>query len=253
VLQALRQFRHVAQGSRLLGKADKLEARGKLPEARVALLDALEAVQDVEGDMPRAVASSVRLPVVTGLARIAATLGDQVEGVGYARMGLALWSEFRLGVPNARDLETFARWESWARAYLEAVPTAKPEATMKLDYVAGVPERGALVRLWGCDGAVVQALRRSLKGLSRGPLVLHAIPGIGMVNDCHVTAVLADRGRGPRRIGPTSFLWEEDGVGWERVAGLLEPFESLKPSEAKFQFLSQGGDVAMLISTDGRW
>lgn len=252
MLRSIAQFRRVTKGSGLLGRAEKLELRGHLPEARVALLEALDLVESIQGDMLKAMASSVRLSVITALARIAATMKDGMEAKLFARKGLALWSEFRLSVPSTRNVEAFKQWESWARSYLNAAAEAPCEPSMKLD-IPAAPTYGPMVRLYGHDGHVIKVLREVLKGLSRGPLVLHSVPGIGAVDGCHVALALADKGRGLRRIGATSFVWEEDGPGWDRVAGLLEPFESLSPEEARFQFLSQGGDVSMLISSDGRW
>jgi len=150
VLRALGQFRRVMKGSGLLGKAGKLERRGRLPEARVALLEALETLEGTQGE----VASSVRLPVVTGLARIAATMKDRVEAIGYIRQGLALWSEFRLKVPTTRKVETFTQWESWARAYLEAASNVPAEPTMKLDFI---PDADPLAR-WSAYTAVMARL-----------------------------------------------------------------------------------------------
>jgi hypothetical protein len=241
------------KASSLLGKADKLEACGRLPEARVALLEALAALEDLQDGVVGPFASSVRLPVVTALARIAATIKDRAEATRYARKGLALWSEFRLGVPNTRELETFNRWESWARAYLEWSSGEPVPPTMKLDFVASGEPYGLVIRLYGSDGKVVGALKLALESLSQGPIVLHAVPGIEALDGCHVTAVLVDRGRGLRRLGPNSFVWEENNLGWEQVIGLLEPFEFEESTETRFQFLSQGGDATMLISTDGRW
>lgn len=80
-----------------------------------------------------------------------------------------------------------------------------------------------MVRLYGCDGQAGRALKQTLETLSLGPVVLHAVPGIVAIGGCHVSAVLAKRSRGLLRIGPTSFLWEENDVGWEQVCPMGLP------------------------------
>jgi hypothetical protein len=242
--------------SRLLGQARSLELRGRLPEARVAVLQCLSEVDGGAPGVLDALASSVRLTALLRLARIASELKDAQEATAYARRWLARWSEFRLGLPDVRrnqKLASLAHWESWARQYIAWADTQRVRATMKLEYVGHAGPDGPLIRLYGRDVQVVRKLRRALEQLSKGPLALHAIPGIEAIDGCHLAVIVGARGGGVEQLDSRSFVWETDAVGWDRVSGLLEPFERPEMAQEGFQFLTRGPEVSVVFSSDGRW
>jgi len=258
VLQGVREFGRVIRGSRLFGQAERLERRGRLPEARVALLDALTLVEGVRGEITSPAAFSTRLFAYLAMARIASEMKDPAEAACYARKWLSGWSEFRLGVPEVRrdrKFELLAEWESWARQFIAWSDTQQVQPTMKLEFVGHAETArpaGPLIRLYGRDGQVVRTLRRALESLSQKPLALNAVSGIEAIDGCHLAAVRGARGGGVEQIGRRSFVWETNGVGWEHVIELLKPFES-PDARDEFQFLAYGPEVTILISTDGRW
>jgi len=63
------------RASRLLGQGGRLELRGRLPEARVALLRSLSLVDGEAGILDGA-ASSVRLTALRAVTRIASDMKD---------------------------------------------------------------------------------------------------------------------------------------------------------------------------------
>jgi hypothetical protein len=258
VLQGFREFGRVLRGSRLFGQAKRLERRGRLPEARVALLDALTLVEGVRCEIISPAAFSTRLFASLAMARIASEMKDPAEAACYARKWLSGWSEFRLGVPEIRrdrKFELLAEWESWARQYIAWSDKQQVQPRMKLEVVGHAEtarSAGPLIRLYGRDGQVVRALRRALEGLSQKALALHAVPGIEAIGGCHLAVVRGARGGGVEHIGPRSFVWETDGAGWEHVIELVKPFENPDTRDG-FQSLAYGSEIAILISTDGRW
>lgn len=259
MLQGFRAFGRVMRGARLFGRAGRLELRGRLPEARVALLNALALVEGIQGEAFYSPAAfSTRLLAYLAMARVASEMKDLAEAACYARKWLAGWSEFRLGVPEARripKLEQLAESEPWARQCLAWSETQQAQPTMKLEFVGRADtarSAGPLIRLYGRDGQVVGALRRALEGLSHKPLALHAVPGIESIDGCHLAALKGVERGGVEQIGARSFVWETNAAGWDQVIGMLEPFENPDGRDG-FQFLSQDSDVTILISTDGHW
>jgi hypothetical protein len=101
-----------------LGRALKLERRGRLVEARKALGRVLDSTNDDALESLKGAHLSTRLTALTRMASLAATMNDEPEAVKYATDGLALWSQARLAWPATRDVQFFTTWESWARNYL---------------------------------------------------------------------------------------------------------------------------------------
>ena len=257
MLEGFRELGRALKGAGLFGRANRLERRGRLPEARVALLDALALVKAVPGESIHSPATfSTRLFAYLSMARLAIEMKDPAEAASYARRWLAGWSEYQLAVPEARRdrrFQALADWESLARKLLAWSETQQLQPTMKLEFVPlaeTARSAGPLIRLHGRDGQVVAGLRRALAGLTDKPLALHAVRGIAQIDGCHVAAVRVSRGGGVKQLGPRSFLWEMDAAGCDQVIGLLEPFQN--PGEQdRFQFLSSGSEATILISTDG--
>jgi hypothetical protein len=133
VLQGFREFGRVLRGSRLFGQGERLERRGRLPGARVALLDALTLVEGIRGEVISPAAFSTRLFAYLAMARIVSEIMDPAEAACYARKWLSGWSEFRLGVPEVRrdrKFELLAEWESWARQFMAWSDTQQVQPTM---------------------------------------------------------------------------------------------------------------------------
>ncbi|GEJ55957.1 hypothetical protein [Anaeromyxobacter diazotrophicus] len=249
----LRQVSGMLKAGGNVGRAEKLERQGRLADARVALLQAIEATGLATSSLLEPATASSRFVATTALARIAALLHDRVEATQYARAGLALWAEARLAVPAMRDVNGFAEWESWARAYLEREATQdEVPVGMKIEFIPdGAPET-PLILIKGRDGEAVRALRDAIARADRGPFAVHAVRGVEPVGGCHLAAALGDRDRGVRQVGKLAFEWVLDAEGWAQVNGLLKPFEDPTPGRG-FQYLSREGEVRVLISRDGRW
>ncbi len=252
MLGFLRQYGRMLKGAGAIGRAGKLERRGRLAEARASLLEALDAVDGISAGILVPATSSTRLFAITRLASIAAILKDLAEAKRYAKEGLALWSESRLAAPKTRDVRFFSEWESWARAFLTRAPADQVSASMKMEFIASGAADCPLIRLYGHDGEVVRALTQAVESVRGGPIAMNGVPGIEAVGGVHLTATMADRDRGVRRVGDLAFEWAMSREGWAQVVELLNAFESAA-AEGRFQYLSREGEITVLISRDGRW
>jgi len=97
----------------------------------------------------------------------------------------------------------------------------------------------------------LRELVRSLALGSRTVVALHNEAGIESVEGCKLELALGRRDDGVRERGPQDFQCVLSPSGWDNVDGLLQPF--CESESGGFQWLSERGAIALLISRDGRW
>lgn len=128
--------------------------------------------------------------------------------------------------------------------------------TMRLEYLPDGSPDCPLIRLYDLDPRAVIVLRGrvvELAGGSRRELAVHDLPDVEAVGGCQLVFEV-----GGRSIGvipgpsPNSFRCILTDASWENVAELIEPF--CEPGQrAAFQWLSDEGNVSLLLSSDGHW
>ncbi|MFG0285345.1 MAG: hypothetical protein ACF8R7_13075 [Phycisphaerales bacterium JB039] len=128
---------------------------------------------------------------------------------------------------------------------------------LKLEYLPDGSDDCPLIRLYGFDAGDVVALRRLCLALAEGRVReasldsqrwAHAIGG------CRLTlrAGAANRGvKTPVAGSPFVMEYAREGEGWLEVADKLAPFVADRPGG--FQWLTDEGDVKVLISWSGLW
>jgi hypothetical protein len=151
-----------------------------------------------------------------------------------------------------RQLKNFESWESWARAYLEyaaEVPAARDGIIV--EFIPDGAKDAPHILLRGHDREAVRALRRAIAGIGRRAFAVHAVEGISPIGGCHLVAAVGERDQGVRQLGDLTFEWVMDAEGWAQVDGLLEPFDD-PMTPVRFQYLNKEGDIALVLSCDGR-
>jgi hypothetical protein len=114
---------------------------------------------------------------------------------------------------------------------------------MKMEFIASGAVDCPLIRLYGEDGQVVRALAQAVESVRSGPIAVNGVPGIEAVAGVHLTAMMAERDRGVRRVGDLAFEWAMSLDGWGGIVELLSAFESAA-AERGFQYLSREGEIA---------
>ena len=125
---------------------------------------------------------------------------------------------------------------------------------MKLEFLPSGARACPLIRLYAFSRAEAQNLRelvKSLSNASRQSVSLDEEPWIESVEGCRLTLRLGNSDEGVRQSGPSSFECILGSSGWYNVEGLLDPFCESEP--AGFQWLTNTGNVSLLLSRDGRW
>jgi hypothetical protein len=125
---------------------------------------------------------------------------------------------------------------------------------MKLEYLtAGSPEC-PLIRLYDFAQSEAKQLRELVKLLATGNrenAALHNEPWVESVGGCSLSLRRGNRNLGIRQSQALRFECVLSSDGWSNVEGLLEPF--CETNTAGFQWLTNGGGVALLISPSGKW
>jgi len=118
-LHSLAAWRDAMRAAASVGRADKLMAQDRLPEAFELLKHLRDRAQPPGDGVLRAEHDSTRLIVAKMLSVVAAKTGDRQAAVQSISEGLPLWRDIE---PTLRSEETRASlkaWETWAVRYLE--------------------------------------------------------------------------------------------------------------------------------------
>jgi len=125
---------------------------------------------------------------------------------------------------------------------------------MKIEYLADKARKCRLIRLYGYSQPEACQLREIVKELVSGDLQSvplqeerWAVP----IGGCRLTLRRGRRNSGIRQLGPLNFECVLDADGWNNVEGLLEPF--CVSNTAGFQWLTNRGEISLLISQTGSW
>jgi hypothetical protein len=127
---------------------------------------------------------------------------------------------------------------------------------MRLEYLPDGSPDCPLIRLYDFDHRTVSVFRRLVAELgngSRRALIVHDLPDVEAVGGCQLVLEVGKRNLGviPSRSS-NSFSCILTESGWENVAYLMEPF--CEPGQAgAFQWLSDEGEIPLLLSVDGQW
>ena len=125
---------------------------------------------------------------------------------------------------------------------------------MKLEFIASGARDCPLIRFYEFSRPEAQRLRELLKALldgSQKSVALDEQPGIEPIQGCRLTARLGELDQGVRQTGPSSFGWSLTSSGWDNIEGLLEPF--CESDSAGFQWLTNTGNISLLLSRNGTW
>jgi hypothetical protein len=134
---------------------------------------------------------------------------------------------------------------------------------MKIEYFADGAVDCPLILIYGNDPTGALNLRLALERLANGlvdSLAIHELPGYFSVGDCKLFAKVGSSDIGVWRTGKgPAFVCTLQKQTWFEVLDLLEPF--LEPftdklnlgSSYSFQYLTNCGDINLLISTSRAW
>ena len=128
---------------------------------------------------------------------------------------------------------------------------------MKIEFLADGAEDCPLIRMYDYrleDIRLMQQMCRDLAAKTIEEIRLHDQSWIEPVNSCRFIWRTDKKNLGVRRPPDDyEFVLEYNEEGWHELDGLLEPFA--KPFSGGFQWLTQQGDVNVLISAnvDGTW
>lgn len=125
---------------------------------------------------------------------------------------------------------------------------------MKLEYLSVGARECPLIRLYEFDQSEARLLRQLVKSLVTGDhqdVALQNEMWVEPVAGCCLNLRLGTRNQGVREVQPLRFEWVLSPDDWNNVEGLLEPFSESDTSG--FQWLTNHGRVALLISRDGHW
>lgn len=125
---------------------------------------------------------------------------------------------------------------------------------MKLEFLrAGSPDC-PLIRLYDFDSREAQRLLQialQLAGQRDLAIPLHAETIVTPIDTCELTLRCADGRAGVRELSPMKFEWVSSDGGWLDIASLIQPF--CQEDAAAHQWLSRVGNIAVLLSRDGKW
>src|SRR5258708_26043391 len=123
-----------------------------------------------------------------------------------------------------------------------------------MEYLAGGSADCPLIRLYDFGQSEAKQLRELAKSLATGDrenVALHCEPWVESVSGCSLSLRRGNRNRGIRQSQTLRFECVLSSDGWSNVEGLLEPF--CEPNTTGFQWLTNGGRVALLISPICHW
>src|SRR5262245_20483833 len=125
---------------------------------------------------------------------------------------------------------------------------------LKLEYLADGSPDCPLIRLYDFVPADIAALRAACLDVAEGreqELALHVQPWVCAIESCALVLSGGRRNKGvkaPRQSEP--FVMQYESEGWLEVADKLEPFLL---DTYGFQWLTNEGDINVLISRSGLW
>ena len=125
---------------------------------------------------------------------------------------------------------------------------------MKLEYLSERSANCPLIRLFEFDQSEACQLRQLVKSLADGQsqdVALQNEEWVKSVGECRLNLRQGNSNQGvsqPRDLNFECVLTQD---GWSNVEELLETF--CESDKAGFQWLSQDGRVALLISQNGQW
>jgi hypothetical protein len=125
---------------------------------------------------------------------------------------------------------------------------------VKLEYLTGGSAECPLIRLYDFGQSEAKQLRELVKSLATGDrenVALHNQPWVESVGGCSLSLRRGNRNLGIRQSQTLRLECVLSSDGWSSVEGLLEPF--CENNTTGFQWLTNGGRVALLISPSGKW
>ena len=125
---------------------------------------------------------------------------------------------------------------------------------MKLEFLENGSPDCPLIRLYEFDAKEADNLRRITLQLAgaRGQTVLfHEQPGVIPIDGCQLMLHIGEKDRGVSELGSNKFKWILSKAGWFQVAGLIRAFT--RTDSGGFQWLSDRGQIRVLLSHDGHW
>jgi hypothetical protein len=125
---------------------------------------------------------------------------------------------------------------------------------VKLEYVPGGSPECPLIRLYDCGQSEAKQLRELVKSLANGDqkdVALHNEEWVESVGGCSLSLRRGNWNQGIRQSQTLGFECVLSSDGWSNMEGLLEPFS--ESNTTGFQWLTNGGRVALLISPSGKW
>ena len=125
---------------------------------------------------------------------------------------------------------------------------------MKLEYLPGGSPECPLIRLYDFGQSEAKQLKELVKSLATGDrekVALHNEAWVESVGGCSLNLRRGNRNQGIRQSQTLRFECVLSSDGWSNVEGLLEPF--CESNTTGFQWLTNGGRVALLISRSGQW
>lgn len=131
----------------------------------------------------------------------------------------------------------------------------------RIDYLKeGAPDC-PLIRIYGSKEPISELLGsvQELCERAAASVAVHDLPGF-RASDCSLLFRAGDRDEGIFQIGPEEFSWTLTPSAWCKIARVIEPFAEPLPGHSH-QWLAGNearwglGDsqIALLLSTDGRW
>ena len=124
---------------------------------------------------------------------------------------------------------------------------------VKLEYIAEGSKDCPLIRLYSFDQQELLRLREAVAALSKETaqsISLHEQPGIEPINSCELTLRSGTRDLGVLKAGLLKFECVLTPDTWECVKELIDPFFD---SGGGYQWLSEQGNISLLLSESGSW
>jgi hypothetical protein len=126
---------------------------------------------------------------------------------------------------------------------------------MKLQFLPDGSAACPLIRLYDFGTADAVRLRKlfdCLAGGSRADIALHEQEGIETVDGCQLNLRVGKQDIGTVQKGPFTFECDLTPARWADVASLTQPFcEAAGPNT--YAWLDETGQIALLLSPDGKW
>ena len=126
---------------------------------------------------------------------------------------------------------------------------------MKLEFLANGSPDCPLIRLYdfqAADALRLKGLFDSLANGSRTNISLHEQPGIESVDGCQLSLQVDNRNTGIVQKRSLRFECRLTQARWSDLVSLADPFcKAVQPNT--FQWLSEDGEISLLLSSDGRW